>query len=90
MARGDLITDIVTVEADSTKIFQPAVGVEIMITGIVLKTGGLCCITDGTTTSDYMSESLSVKIGITNSNYLEFGNTASGTRAQFYSGVQTK
>jgi len=99
MVVGDIIANVVSVPGAGAVNFQPAAGVEIMITYFSV-TGGVntvyCNLWDGVDRpgvtifqQDQPSESM-MKMGITNSDYLRFINDAGGAQPIGYSGVQTK
>lgn len=91
MVVGDIITGIGSDGSDLT--FQPATGVEIIITQICNElTTAFCFLTDGTKTatiSKGMITPINVKCGITNTIYLNIG-TAGGGKYVAYSGIQVK
>lgn len=94
VAVGDIIVDISA--ANSTLDFQPAAGVEVMITLMALdNTGTMPQMYDGTgdpqinctvatTSHDYAN----CKFGITNGHYLRIGALGAGNYSG-YSGIQT-
>ena len=102
MAAGDIINDVVAVGPSSTNDFQPAAGVEIIITQIGISdscsNNSRILMYDGTNESEMYVHSGSVmntpvlmKMGITNSNYLRMKNNDGAATERFsYTGLQIK
>ena len=97
MAVGGIISDVFTSSTTALQYFQPAAGVEIMITAITGTSSCRVALTDGANISEGMiaggtgtSDSIpsfSTKIGITNAHYL--GISADSSRPA-YTGIQIK
>jgi len=87
MAKGDVVNGFLT----ATGNFQPASGVEVMITELsATGTGDVWQLYDGTNAAHMLlasSGARSAKLGITNTRYLRFVQT---TNTGGYTGVQTK
>lgn len=102
MAVGDIINDIVVVLAASNVNFQPAAGVEIMLTQFgyrdVPSVNDMSYLLyDGVTNSRMQgntsvppSGELVVKMGINNTNYLFMFNADVASREFGYTGIQTQ
>lgn len=107
MAAGDVVNSIISgVAAGAAITFQPAAGVEALITCVGGPSGGTSPdtytqiaiqLTDGTNNSAILSPdgnskyNLSIlKITINNSNYLRVVNTSAGSSNLAYGGFQTK
>jgi len=103
MAIDDILIDIIDVASGpGTTQFQPASGVEVIITTAGIEGGaaasdGVYEAYDGTLVTVIGSNEGSVtviavalKLGITNANYLQLKNQNAGTLAMCYSGVQVK
>lgn len=92
MAVGDVISDVTAV---LTSTFQPAAGVEVMITFAIGGNIGQTGLTDGVNTSFTYAQfntgtfpsSAVLKLGITNTNYLWQTNNFNTV---MYSGIQMK
>ena len=98
MAVDDIITNSVSVVSGTPSDFQPASGVEIILTCVSSNSSAVqCSCYDGTLTNIFMSGATSgvtytgndMKMGITNTDYLRMVST-SGTIQIAYSGIQTK
>ena len=100
MAVGDIINAVATTTGTFT--YQPAVGVEIIITSMHFydENAQEVGITDGTRRAtftdkdsgswgDWAYNNMNTKIGITNTNYLTLTG-GSGTRTPGFTGIQTK
>lgn len=102
MAVDDVITDIISVSLSSSSYFQPASGVEVIITSVGGDLGTATGIVgtgeyDGSLSSatnkvNYDVANMNgVKIGITNGHYLRLWNGwGGGAVSTSYSGIQTK
>ena len=105
MAIGDIIADVDEVTNGGVLDFQPAAGVEIIITGIFHEGSAsadqlLFQIIDGTINDARMYSNTAVqipqlmpkefKIGITNTIYLRRFNVDAQVRAMGYTGIQIK
>ena len=93
MAVGDIIVSVSDAGAVAFRTFQPAAGVEIIITFVCPETGGAAhtgvsngVLTTylGNPTAGYYS---AFKLGITNTTYLNYYSTSN---IASYSGIQTK
>jgi len=89
MARGDAIVGLLT----ASGVFQPAAGVEVMITVLTTRdTGDIWNVYDGVNTGAVLIAGangvLTTRLPISNSVYIQFtaGTTPRGT----YHGIQTK
>ena len=104
MAKGDVVSGVGSVAGLSSLTFQPAVGVEVMITSAGvgrMDTGHPECsvgLTDGANTGYFITYNTTagdsnfgqLRIFLNNTNYLIITNpNASGT-SYAYSGIQTK
>lgn len=106
MARGDIINGLASVAAGGNLDYQPAAGVEVLITAVHLGAGTVgvnVCLYNGTiatstsiippghTTAYGHPRPLDVKVGITRTNYLRIVN-GDGVNARVlgYSGMQTR
>lgn len=99
MAVGDIINDVHTV--GTTLSFQPAAGVEIMITSYGGWSNGYVGLYNGTSIGRMSggmevnsaggggATGANIKIGITNTNYLYIANMGGGWSGS-YSGIQIK
>jgi len=95
MAVGDIICSLSAHAALLN--FQPAAGVEVLITGI----GGngnsvVASLYDGANVADFTTSNvysntgfnnMNIKLGITNTNYIQ---VAAGSNKTFFTGIQTK
>lgn len=105
MAVGDIISDTDNVPASSSIDFQPAVGVEILITGVAHDSSSTVTqmqfmLVDGIVNSAIFQMNVStsavsqtpsaLKIGITNTLYLRRQNIDSAGRGMAYTGIQIK
>ena len=104
MAVDDIIVDVFSIATGATTTFQPASGVEIMITmiGHTSLSGAskiTVVITDGTLGMNiYVNDATNVnpftpiilKAGITNGHFLSIINSDSGTEKMGFTGIQTK
>jgi len=96
MAVGDIISDIVAVLAAATATFQPAAGVEIILTYFgseVPAADQFYKLDDGTLSvkcfkfgDDAINQNQ--KMGITNTNYLQLNNANASARDMSYQGIQ--
>lgn len=102
MAVGDVIADVVSIASSGNSTFQPAAGVEILITqfGFTTMSGNnLAAISlyDGTNIGNVFiaagttpATPVLLKLGITNSHYIYIDNGSTGTEIMSYSGIQIK
>jgi len=92
MARGDIVSGILSVGAGLTATFQPAAGVEILLTCVALGANSSARLYDGTTSVTFLPAGgleRTGRIGITNSIYLEIYNAGAAAENSAYTGVQT-
>jgi len=101
MAIGDIIADVVSISATSSVNFQPAAGVEIIITGVGHTNSpaalDLILVIDNSTNTTiiYANPDANItgttilKYGITNGDFLKLQNLSAGTEEMSYTGVQT-
>lgn len=94
MALGDLINDVLATQL-AFVYFQPAAGVEIIITSVLGDTSTYMGLSNGTENGATLMANTSgsgtnVKIGITNTNYLVLRSQGGGVYFPNYSGLQIK
>ena len=103
MARGDVVNNIADVAAGAYLSYQPAAGVEAMITTVGINrvvgtakdivicwnANQTCRIFSANTTAAITPE-LSLKLFINNTNYLSIWNNTAGATKISYCGIQTK
>jgi len=96
MAVGDVVNDLADVLTTARLTFQPAAGVEVVITSACDSNPAddqLVELFDGTLAArfDQLNDTfLSVKIFINNAHHLSLLNSNAGTRQMGYTGIQTK
>lgn len=102
MAAGDIISDIVSVAGGGGNVnFQPAAGVEIVLTNFSWQgtsSGVIIYYLDDGTNSAMIFRNVNmgdptgvtIKAGITNTNYLRMHNSHASARVMAYTGIQTK
>ncbi len=106
MARGDVVNDIQDIAAAGFLTFQPAAGVEVMITeiGSEVWTGSTPDFTpncevqmyDGSLTTlirtagEGQAWTRQLKLFVNNTNYLRIKNVSVSTQALSFTGIQTK
>lgn len=97
MAKGDVINGASSQGTTTTYTFQPAAGVEIILTAVGTDSGANdmdASITNGTIEWYFVRDQqyLSAKtlIGITNTSYLNLNQGNAGTKTVGFSGVQVK
>jgi hypothetical protein len=105
MAVGDAITQIASVAAGGSMTYQPAAGVEVMVTDLITgasKTSIQAAITDGTNDALFwdliydgtslvnVQPSRQVKLFLTNTYYLKLTNNLATAAVVGFSGIQTK
>jgi len=103
MAIGDIITDLVSIAGAGTVYFQPSAGTQIIITSVSFSSSaagdasfrvfdvvigdGVYYINSGSPTD---GANTNLKVGITNSIYLQFYNANAAAKRFAYTGFQTK
>ena len=101
MAVGDVVSDVFTAAGSSITYFQPAAGVEVMITQIAYYTntslGCFIVLSDGVGNDPYLGVNSSIyeneevmKIFVTNSVYLGFDRGAASAIPVGFTGIQLK
>ena len=103
MARGDIVNGVAAVAASAYLNYQPAAGVEVMITlaslaravgtaiGVILCwSGDLNSKVFGANTSAAVTPELNMRMFINNSNYFSIYNGEGASLNAGYSGIQTK
>ena len=94
MSRGDVVSGLQTISADSYLTIQPPSGEEWMITNIFCSKSAEIYITDGSKDVKYYQISLgepwSGKLFITNSIYVKVKNISGSNEEIGYSGVKSK
>jgi hypothetical protein len=105
MAVGDAITQIASVAAAGSMTYQPAAGVEVVVTDLITgasKTSIRTAITDGLIDALFcdliydgtsllnVQPSRQVKLFLTNTYYLKFTNDLATDAVVGFSGIQTK
>jgi len=101
MAVGDIIVDIIQLTTGATATFQPAAGVEVILTNLAhsqttAADDARFNLDDGTLTASIYSNPailpnipIIVKCGITNGHFLQLTSTDVSTREWGFTGVQT-
>ena len=100
MAKGDVVSDLQDIAAAGNLDYQPAAGVETLITEFSSETGvGNIKLFDGTTNNSSVvlsaipfanTQEHTYKILVNNSIYLRMTNTASTNEQYGFCGIQTK
>lgn len=96
MAVGDIINDVQSVLAAANLDFQPAAGVEIILTAFIgdISASADLILFDGTNEGILMDgvgthgSPAAIKMGITNTNRLRIANTGGGTLVLGFTGIQ--
>lgn len=101
MAVGDVVSDIQSIAAGADLDFQPAAGVEVMVTHYGVKIGSQLTVSlyNGTlasplfqhwptSTTTHPNAMAATKVFITNTNYLRITNQAGTTEPIAYCGIQ--
>ena len=104
MAKGDVVSGVGSVAGLSSLTFQPAVGVEVMITAVGterMDTGHPECtvgLTNGVNLGNFITYNTTagdsnfgqLRIFLNNTNYLNITNPNASSTGYAYSGIQTK
>lgn len=101
MAAGDVVADVFSAPPSSTTYFQPAAGVEVMITQVCYYSGGtndcFLVLSDGVGTDPFLAVNSTTytndqvwKILINNSVYIGFNKQVGGAINVGYTGIQLK